>query len=434
MRTYFRSWQSIALAALAIASLNGCASFGRGIGEGIASREQADTRQCWARGRPVEGVMADVQRQEAAEAAGVADRPTLKVLMVHGIGSHAPGYSTRLAENMARALALDHVQEKFREFELSNPALPGKGLGVLRVTRHLNGTGTREMLFYELTWDPTVEAEKQTIAFDNSGEHSFRRTAVNNALKYFVNDTVPDVLVYNGRFREPIQMAVGQSLCWMMSNTWGELPDGGVQYCDALAPTGLSRIQDDFVFITHSLGSRITADALQRIASLARTVPDFEAKTRGLQEKRSTVFMLSNQLPLLQLGREEPEVRGQIDAVCAPGSPRAGERLFGETRLVAFSDPNDLFSYAIPPKFLDEHLDSRLCPTLTNVILNVTPVTNVLGLGEFANPMAAHVGYDNDERVIELMVRGIGTDAAAPVVKERCEWIEAVPEGKAQGE
>jgi hypothetical protein len=42
--------------------------------------------------------------------------------------------------------------------------------------------------------------------------------------------------------------------------------------------------------------------------------------------------------------------------------------------------------------------------------------------------MAAHMNYDNDERVIALITHGIGSDATAPVIRERCEWIEAVPE------
>jgi hypothetical protein len=137
--------------------------------------------------------------------------------------------------------------------------------------------------------------------------------------------------------------------------------------------------------------------------------------------------MLSNQLPLLRLGQAEPKVHGQIAEICTAGSPRADERLFRETRLIAFSDPNDLFSYAIPPDFLDRHIDSRLCPVLTNVILNVAPLSNLFGLGEIANPMAAHTEYDKDERVIGLIVHGIGHDQVAPVVAERCEWLEAVP-------
>jgi hypothetical protein len=282
------------------------------------------------------------------------------------------------------------------------------------------------MIFYEPTWDPIVEAEKQTIAFDNSGEYSFRRTGFNDAMKRFVNDTVPDVLLYNGAYRKPIQASVGQALCWMLSHTWEALPSGGAARCGARGPESLARVGDDVVFITHSLGSRITADALQMIAEQARQDPTLRQEVAALQDKRFTVFMLSNQLPLLQLGQPAPEVHGQTGAICVPGAPRAGERLFRETRFVAFSDPNDLFSYAVPPKYLDSYVDSRLCPTLTNVILNVADVSAVLGLAEFANPMAAHVEYDNDPRVVGLLAKGIGTEATDPLVKDRCEWLETV--------
>jgi hypothetical protein len=331
---------------------------------------------------------------------------------------------------MAREMELDHVKEKFKQFELAHPEYPGQDLGTLRVSLFRNAAATRDMFFYELTWDPIVEAEKRTIDFDNSGDYAFRRTSFNDKLKRFVNDTVPDVLMYDGRFREPIQISVGQSLCWMLSETWDGLPGEGRMYCDPLAPQHLDRIGDDYVFITHSLGSRVTADALQRIAAGVQSNPRLHDRAAALREKRLTVFMMSNQLPLLQLGQALPEVHGQIPAICDPGSGRDDERLFRETRFVAFSDPNDLFSYAIPPRFFDQYVDSRLCPTLTNVILNVVNVTDLMGLGGFANPMAAHLGYSKDERVIALMTRGIGNAEQDPMISERCEWLESIPEGE----
>lgn len=411
---------------LALSMLSGCASFGRGVVEGLLSdKEEVDTRECFIRGRPFAGLESAVAKQ--LEAANSEGNRTLKVLMVHGIGSHQPGYSTRLAENLARALSLNRTREKIKEFQLVHPDYPESTLGVLRVSAYLGASGDREMIFYELTWDPIVEEEKQTIEYDNSGAYAFRRTTINDILKLFVNATVPDVLMYNGRFREQTQVSVSQALCRMLSDTWDSLPEDGESYCDYADPDFISRLQDDYFFVTHSLGSRITADALQRIAIIAQNYPELSDKVKLFQEKVLTVFMLSNQLPLLQLGQARPEVAGQIDAICSTGAPKAKDRLFKETRFVAFSDPNDLFSYSIPPKYMDNYMDSRLCPTLTNVILNVAPVTDVLGLGEFANPMKAHSGYDNDERVIRLLSRGIGTENVDPLVEERCEWLEALP-------
>ena len=428
MRSRFHGFTIVALAAL---SLGGCAGFGRGLGEAlIESTSKEDQRQCWIRGRPFPGIVEAVDRQGEVLSTGVGQRPSLKVLMVHGIGAHSPGYATRLGENLARTLSLDKVEEKFKEYVLMHPRIAAEKLGTLRVTRYFDGEGVHEMLFYELTWDPIVEAEKQTVAFDNSGEYSFRRTSINNTFKMFVNETVPDVLMYNGKFRESIQTSIAQAMCWMVSETWAGLPESGEARCDSMAPDSLDQIDDDFIFISHSLGSRITTDALQTIAARSREVPDLRPKAKLFQQKIFPVFMLSNQLPLLQLGQNQPEVHGEIDTICQPRGGRAGERLFRETRIIAFSDPNDLFSYAIPPRFADDYVDSRLCPSITNVIINVAPIKNIPGFGSFANPYAAHVEYDRDERVLALIAHGIGNDSVAPVIRERCEWIEAVPDGR----
>ena len=68
-------------------------------------------------------------------------------------------------------------------------------------------------------------------------------------------------------------------------------------------------------------------------------------------------------------------------------------------------------------------MDSRLCPEITNVILNVAKVVNVLGIGELANPMKAHNGYQADERVIGLITKGLGQGEDDPVERKQCKWL-----------
>jgi len=91
---------------------------------------------------------------------------------------------------------------------------------------------------------------------------------------------------------------------------------------------------------------------------------------------------------------------------------------------VAFSDPNDLLSYAIPHNFNEKYLDSRLCIKVTNVNINVAKIFDAFGMGKFANPMEAHLGYTKDDRVIAMIAKGIGNKQVAPLVKEKCEWTE----------
>jgi hypothetical protein len=61
-----------------------------------------------------------------------------------------------------------------------------------------------------------------------------------------------------------------------------------------------------------------------------------------------------------------------------------------------------------------------------NVNINVAKVYDAFGLGKLANPMDAHVGYDNDDRVIALIANGIGHPHTADIVKKNCHLIEMV--------
>ena len=179
-------------------------------------------------------------------------------------------------------------------------------------------------------------------------------------------------------------------------------------------------------------------DALQRLSRVLnaasqspaeqelalKSFPEFEKLRLGFQNRQIKIFMLSNQLPLLQLGRPAPDVLNQHKDYCLPGGNRYAQRFANETHIIAFSDPNDILSYNIPLGFKDKYLDSRVCARISNISINIAYVNDMFGFTEVANPMEAHVGYDHDERVIALMAHGLGKDAMAPIISKRCEWME----------
>jgi hypothetical protein len=45
---------------------------------------------------------------------------------------------------------------------------------------------------------------------------------------------------------------------------------------------------------------------------------------------------------------------------------------------------------------------------VTNVTINIANVKSLFGLGTVADPLTAHTGYGEDERVGGLMARGAG--------------------------
>ncbi len=71
-------------------------------------------------------------------------------------------------------------------------------------------------------------------------------------------------------------------------------------------------------------------------------------------------------------------------------------------------------------------MDSRLCPEIVNVSVNVVDAINLFGMGEIVNPMAAHDSYEEDARVIGLIVGGIGYDRTDATVAAECSWLETV--------
>jgi hypothetical protein len=384
-------------------------------------KKKEDTRICQIRGEPFQGLSPLVKDPTS----------TAKVLMVHGVGNHIPGYSTQLMENLSNEMALSYLSKIAKNIALTDPLDSTKKLGNLRINRLTNEDKSHELLFYELTWSEITAGQKEILAYDNSGEYSFRRAAVNDLLKKFTNDTGPDPMIYLGDSREDILIAFSQSFCWMVSAQWDDLPVTSNQACipsDEAIDNMLNK--DHYAFVSHSLGSRITIDGLQRIAAL---FGDQHERFRGhldrpvkllqaFQKQRIPIFMLSNQLPMLQLGRKLPEVTGQWSAYCRADGEHYNSRLLSETSIIAFSDPNDILSYAIPHGFIDQYIDSRLCVDTTNININVAKIINAFGV-DMANPLKAHIAYETDERIIALMANGVGNENTSPIINERCQTL-----------
>ncbi len=433
----------ILLVILAITAMQGCASIAEGVTRGLSAEDgEKPPRPCDVTGPAFQGISEGLRRLELSGSAVVgatADFPRLMVMMVHGIGTHPPGYSARLQRNLTQALGLTKREELIKEIGLRAPEFFGdEPLGHLRVFRYMNEAGTQEMLFYELSWSEITAPAKSTLAYDTSGEYEYKRSQINHALKVFLNDRMADPMAYFGESNEKILRSVGTGICWMTINDWDDLPPKGAPACDGFQFADPREfLEDEFVFVTHSLGSRIVTDAFQEQARSVREFVNETAQTpedrkrledliEALRNKQLRVYMLANQLPLLQLGTSLPPIVGQIDSYCRPGGNKYDERFMAELSIIAFSDPNDVLSYAIPVDYEDKYLDSRLCPEIVNVSVNVVDPISLFGMGEFVNPMGAHDAYEDDERVIGLMVGGMGYDLTDAKVATECTWLETV--------
>ncbi len=164
-----------------------------------------------------------------------------------------------------------------------------------------NSERSYEPVYYELTWSEITRPIKDSIAFDDSRIFRSRRASINQALRSFTNDVLPDPLAFAGNKGELIREAVAQALCWSMSTSWNDLPSLTTVPACAPGDKYLSRIAvDSHALITHSLGSRVVIDSLQDAArrmGVGDTLARREIRER-IRQKVISIYMLSNQQAL----------------------------------------------------------------------------------------------------------------------------------------
>jgi len=416
-------YKKLSLSICTALMLSGCSSIGYGIAEAILDKqEESDERQCLITGQAFTGLEPSLKNG-------------LRVLMVHGIGHHGPGYSREFLNKLSREMGLTKKLPGYKSIKLTDPLDTSKDLGSLRIFHYFNEQRNKSLMFYELVWSPITAEAKKIIAYDNTEEYSHRRATINNVLKNFSNNTVPDSFLYLGNHKEDILISFTQAYCWMVAANWSDLEQHTIDLCDFHTPDFTTNLKNnDYAFVSHSLGSRITIDGLQRIAMLTGDASNIyrgslkepREAVQILKEKNTPIFMLANQLPILQIGRKKPEITNQYNDYCLTSGKNYLQRMYQSTSLIAFNDPNDIASYPIPYSFSEHFLDSRLCTRTTNVDINIAEAFDLFGFGSAANPLTAHSGYQSDDRVIALIAKGIGSENTAEIINTRCEWIEEI--------
>ena len=400
---------------LCLLFLSGCSSFGRGLVEGFmdAQEKKKQDVSCSIMSAGFDGLKRSKEK-------------VMKVLLVHGIGNHVPGHSMSFMLDLADRLGMDTVKRNHKEIRLQNEK--GDFVGILRVYHFKNQISGHSIVFYEQTWSGITDDLKNNLSYDTTRAYAKNRSVVNGQMKYYLNTTLPDTAIYFGPKGDLMLSSSIQSFCWMTNYSYDDLPDKATSLCSVSAQKAAKSLsKENFVFITNSLGSRIAIDALQQMAEKIRTLPQDDMQLQKtlklLREKEVTVFMLANQLPLLQMGKNPPEHVGLRDAYCSDKGDRRNLRLFKGLNVVAISDPNDLLSYGLEPDAADKYFDSALCPQVSNVSITTTSAVD-LGFGEIANPLSAHTNYQRSPYVLDSIIDGLKDDFLAPAIDEKCNWIK----------
>jgi hypothetical protein len=338
------------------------------------------------------------------------DKPIVCLLFVHGMGgySNTPSDPAYIINSI---LKMPNIRQTAPE--TSVPFGDPDNLATLTRQDFVDTSDNHQLRAYTLDWEPlTANLKSQYLSYDQSTQDASRRlTFENNLRKTILDGSVPDVVLYVGDYKAAIQRAVKQALR-KIDQQIESRDDKNSDY--------------QYVFVTWSLGSKIVFDCLASAHitsgdSAASTVPSTDDFTfKRIAEKTYSVYMLANQIPLLTLGdikvpahSSEPPRAIPYENLLAVARTRkhATTRPVATTRpassplfIVAFSDPNDLLSYPIPP-WLESSTDAKFANAATSVARTAYYIP-IGSIDWIANPMTAHTAYGIDDRVVNLLLYG----------------------------
>jgi len=132
---------------------------------------------------------------------------TLRILFIHGMGHHDPGYSQPLMQGIAARLNLSNTGTSRR----INISKQRHDYGEVNIANYSSSEG-KKVRAYELTWSATTDSLKGK-QFASDATLASDRVLVNRELKAkLVNDALADPVLYIGRYRNHMQFPIMRAI------------------------------------------------------------------------------------------------------------------------------------------------------------------------------------------------------------------------------
>lgn len=231
----------------------------------------------------------------------IATYGSADILIVHGIGTRSENYSLKLQENIASKIGA--VRPVFKRLPLFDPSMPeSTNPDPVLITTKYDLPEGGDLVFYEVNWWP--------LALGRGGLRSTseEQTAVLNRLvkDQLVTASLADAILYLGSSGPKVRRAVRETLCYIVTQT----NHANVCNLEKGLAYGNDITKRPLLIVSQSLGSRIIFDTLIDIDR----DPELASVAQSLLSKTESVYMLANQLSLLELAYTPPNL-GDSQAV-----------------------------------------------------------------------------------------------------------------------
>ncbi|RSZ57528.1 hypothetical protein HF313_26820 [Massilia atriviolacea] len=326
----------------------------------------------------------------------------LDILLVHGMCTQDESWARTSVAQLVAGLGGDAAQ-----VALSASPVGDTGIVLYKQSLPLAGGSVN---INAILWSPLTRPLKAELCYDQSNKsggcpadqaainYPYERAALNRSLKdKLLDDCLADAVIYQGKAREAINQRMQAAILQAVGATSGvaRAPEGGQTPPEPVP----------LVLITDSLGSKVTFDAIFRLAE----TPGVSTAALQVFNRIPLIFMRANQLPLLRLAEMD------LDGGMAPPGPgdfpadpiqalveRSRMQGFGKPTdvptVVAFTDPNDLLSYTLARS----PFGARATYPIIDVVVSNAPT--YLGLLEL--PTTAHTNYPRNTTVQRMIACG----------------------------
>lgn len=275
------------------------------------------------------------------------------------------------------------------------------------------------------------------------------RSLINAGIKWSLFDrALADALLYAGKFGDAMQRGVAESLCRIINKNFSEDESCAWPYPYQAVPSR------HYVFVTHSLGSRMLYDTILRLEGAVKQNensadeyffgPNYISMAKNyigpMIRDTSAIYMMANQIPMLGLTRVTSDVTEaglrddwlhqlaqginplnveegitastpsskarKYDPLLSVMTSHSGDDESGSQlnvlHVISVNDSNDLLTWHLPSWYAskDEFAKLRVEPK----VVFVKNAPSILGI--FENPLKAHSGYFENLDVWKLMFCG----------------------------
>lgn len=392
----------------------------------------------------------------------VSDGHPLYVMQIHGMGDHSFGNdcaagSENLVLQQAIAKRLRYVADPgYGTPDEMSIEIDGTKAGTYSVSRYIDQSGKGGALFFScVTWGETSRIVKQGMLelkgkkLREDNENDRHRAPINRMAKGFVNVSFSDPLIYLGAMGPYIRNVVWEGIRRSTALHVQKHAQTKVATVDAQLSADQVRAfvsQSSVAVISDSLGSRIVFDVMcskggaqckqgDRPEMLERAPTPQQAQLEAaLVEELSgatrSIYMLANQLPLLEMAYLAPPEAGKslqtmIDTTTKCYQPLLGFKAppkelalagnesdadanAGKIQVISFTDVNDALSYHLSDRFKRRCASAESDDADALEIINVTiPNAKLRWLFAYSNLVKAHSGgFKHNDRAIDYLVEG----------------------------